>query len=178
MRSLLQHVSQVFCVATTYILLSPSANAQLSSELMPNGVLNDNILSVVYHSLTGEISVDVPQDMQLSVVNITSGSQDFDWVCVFDNCGERTLIRATFGSTITSSFSFGEVVAPGLSEEFLLSDLTVLADLSDGGGLVEADLVYIAVPEPNCCSLALTGLFVALAAGRSIRMARVLSRRL
>jgi hypothetical protein len=58
------------------------------------------------------------------------------------------------------------VAQPGLDEEFLLGDLTVIGSLQGVGGLGEVDLVYVPVPEPTTIVLVTLGLVAALAAPR------------
>ena len=57
-----------------------------------------------------------------------------------------------------SSLSFGNVAQAGLSEEFVLGDLTVVGSLAGGGDLGNVDLVY--VPEPASVLLLSVGLAV------------------
>ena len=56
----------------------------------------------------------------------------------------------------------------GLSEEFVLGDLTVVGSLAGGGDLGEVDLIY--VPEPA------SGLLLAIALGM-VLLSRVRSKR-
>jgi hypothetical protein len=56
------------------------------------------------------------------------------------------------------------VAQPGLSEEFVANDLTVVGSLAGGGGLGEVDLIY--VPEPSAMVLLAMGLAGALLAQR------------
>ena len=63
------------------------------------------------------------------------------------------IFKATFGSSF-GSLSFGNVAQTGLSEQFVLDDLSVVGSLAGGGDLGEVDLIY--VPEPG--SLVLLGL--------------------
>ena len=57
---------------------------------------------------------------------------------------------------------------PGLTEEFVLNDLTVVGSLAGGGVLGDVDLVYI--PEPS--SLALLGFGAALGVATLLRIRR------
>ena len=70
---------------------------------------------------------------------------------------------ATFGSSF-GSLSFGNVAQPGLSEDFVLNDLTVLGSLAGGGDLGDVDLIYI--PEPSALVLLTLGLLGLVACGR------------
>ena len=53
------------------------------------------------------------------------------------------------------SLFIGNVAAAGLTEEFLLEDLSVVGSLAGGGPLGDVDLIY--VPEPAALLLALLG---------------------
>lgn len=134
------------------------------AALAPGGVVNDTRPSIVYYEATGEIDVDVPVDVQLMFIGITSETHLFaDGICIngsYDNCKE-ILFRAAFATSF-GSFSFGEVAPPGLSEKFLESDLTARSGLLGGGELVEFDLVYIPVPEPATTLLLCLGLLPAI----------------
>ena len=72
---------------------------------------------------------------------------------------ERELFKATFGGGF-GAISFGQVAESGLSEELLLSDLTVIGSLAGGGTLGEVDLIY--VPEQSTLLLAAIGSVVTL----------------
>jgi hypothetical protein len=80
----------------------------------------------------------------------------------FDNDADNNIFKATFGSSF-GSLTFGNVAQPGLSQEFVLNDLTIIGSLAGGGDLGDVDLIY--VPEPTACLLLIVGL-VALAASR------------
>ena len=56
------------------------------------------------------------------------------------------------------SLSFGNVAQTGLSQEFVLNDLTVVGSLAGGGDLGNVDLIY--VPEPTTAVLLGTGLLL------------------
>ncbi len=75
----------------------------------------------------------------------------------FDNDADNIIFKATFGSSF-GSLSFGKGAQPGLSEEFVASDLTVVGSLAGGGGLGDVDLIY--VPEPSTLVLFVLGLSV------------------
>jgi hypothetical protein len=53
------------------------------------------------------------------------------------------------------------VAQAGLSQEFLLNDLTAIGSLAGGGDLGQVDLIY--VPEPSTALLATLALPLALA---------------
>ena len=77
----------------------------------------------------------------------------------FDNDVDTNIFKATFGGSF-GSISFGNVAQAGLTEEFLLGDLTVIGSLAGGGDLGNVDLVY--VPEPTSVVLLAVGLAIGL----------------
>ena len=83
-----------------------------------------------------------------------------------DNADDANIFKATFGSSF-GSLTFAQVAQTGLSEEFLLGDLTVVGSLAGGGDLGEVDLVY--VPEPSTLLLVSLGVLGALLAPRRRR---------
>ena len=72
---------------------------------------------------------------------------------------DDNIFKATFGGSF-GSLSFGNVAQTGLSEEFVLNDLTVVGSLAGGGELRSVDLRY--VPEPSTMLLIVIG-FVGVA---------------
>ena len=72
----------------------------------------------------------------------------------FDNFSADNVFKATFGGSF-GSISFGAITDPGLSEEFVAGDLTVVGSLAGGGDLGDVDLVYI--PEPSALLLVVMG---------------------
>jgi hypothetical protein len=127
--------------------------------------------TVVYNAATGEFAVDAPVGMELTSINIDSTSGIFigqpaaNLGGSFDNDSDANVFKATFGSSF-GSLSFGNVAQPGLDEEFLLGDLTVVGSLQGGGALGEVDLIYVPVPEPSALMLAIFGLLGSVAASR------------
>ncbi len=77
----------------------------------------------------------------------------------FDNDADNNIFKATFGSSF-GSLSFGNVAQAGLSEEFVLGDLSVVGSLAGGGDLGDVDLIY--VPEPTSAVLLAVGLAIGL----------------
>jgi hypothetical protein len=124
------------------------------------GARDDGQTSIVYDARTGELAVDAPAGSQLTSINIDSAAGIFTGQAAqnlgggFDNDSDNNLFKATFGTSF-GSLSFGNVAQAGLSELFVLNDLTVVGSLAGGGGLGVVDLVY--VPEPATFGLVLLG---------------------
>jgi hypothetical protein len=133
------------------------------------GATGDGQTSIGYDVATGEVWVDAPAGVELTSVNIDSDSGIFTGVAAqnlggsFDNDADNNIFKATFGGSF-GSITFGNVASAGLSEEFLLGDLTVVGSLAGGGDLGNVDLIY--VPEPSAVVLLILGL-TALAMRRS-----------
>ena len=129
----------------------------------------DEQTSVVYNANTGELAVDAPASTELTSINIDSASGMFTGDAAqnlggsFDNDADNNIFKATFGSSF-GSLSFGNVAQPGLSEEFVAADLTVVGSLNGGGDLGSVDLIYI--PEPSTLALLAVGLFGMLGIAR------------
>jgi hypothetical protein len=140
------------------------------------GQLGDEQTSLVYNPATGELSVDAPASTELTSINIDSAAGIFTGESAqnlggsFDNDSDTNIFKATFGSSF-GSLSFGNVAQPGLSEDQLLNDLTVIGSLNGGGDLGPVDLVH--VPEPTSVSLLCLGLLGLL----MISFSRPVSRR-
>jgi hypothetical protein len=124
--------------------------------IQPNGVSNDSQTSIIYDAATGDVAVDTPAGVELTSINIDSASGIFTGGVAlnlggsFDNDSDTNIFKATFGSSF-GSLSFGYVAQPGLPEDFVLNDLSVIGSLEGGGGLGEVDLIY--VPEPSTWGL-------------------------
>jgi hypothetical protein len=127
------------------------------AAVQPGGVQGDNQTSLRYDASSGELSVDAPGGVELTSINIDSASGIFTGEPAqnlggsFDNDADNNIFKATFGGSF-GSLSFGNVAAAGLSEEFLLGDLTAVGSLAGGGDLGNVDLIY--VPEPSALILA------------------------
>ena len=108
--------------------------------------------------------------MELTSINIDSAAGIFTGDPAanlggsFDNDADNNIFKATFGSSF-GSISFGHVARSGLSEQFILNDLSAVGSLQGGGDLGEVDLIY--VPEPPALGLLLLAV-VALATGRRV----------
>ena len=126
--------------------------------------------TLVYNAKTGELAVDVP-GTRLTSINVESAARIFTGDPAqnlggsFDNDADNNIFKATFGSDF-GSLSFGDVAQPGLKQDFVLNDLTVVGSLLGGGSLGDVDLRYIAVPEPSALLLLALGMVGALWAGR------------
>ena len=120
-----------------------------------------------YDANTGRVWVDAPAGKELTSVNIESAAGIFTGAPAqnlggsFDNDTDNNIFKATFGSSF-GSLSFGNVAQPGLAEDMVAADLTVVGSLAGGGDLGAVDLVY--VPEPSALLLLAIGLVTALAA--------------
>ena len=135
----------------------------------PSGQDNDGQTSIVYDARTGELAVDAPAASELTSINIESAAGIFTGQPAqnlggsFDNDSETNIFKATFGSSF-GSLSFGNVAQPGLGENFLVNDLSVVGSLQGGGGLGEVDLIYI--PEPSAFVLVCLGMLGLLASSK------------
>ena len=135
------------------------------AAVQSNGTLSDGQTSVVYNADTGEIAVDAPAGAELTSINIDSASGIFTGEAAanlggsFDNDADDNIFKATFGSSF-GSLSFGNVAQAGLSEEFMLGDLSVIGSLTGGGELGDVDLVY--VPEPSTLAMLVFGMLLGL----------------
>ena len=123
----------------------------------------DGQTSIIYHPVTGEIAVDAPAGVELTSVNIDSAAGIFTGAAAanlggsFDNDADTNIFKATFGSSF-GSLSFGNVAQAGLSEEFVLNDLTVIGSLDGGGDVGNVDLIY--VPEPSTIGMLVFGMLL------------------
>ena len=133
------------------------------------GSAGDGQTSIGYNPTTGEVFVDAQAGTELTSINIDSAAGIFTGQTAqnlggsFDNDADNNIFKATFGSSF-GSLSFGNVAQTGLSEEFVLSDLSIVGSLAGGGDLGEVDLIY--VPEPSSTVVLVLGLAVILAAKR------------
>ena len=128
--------------------------------IAPGGESGDEQTSIVYDVSSGELSVNAPAGTELTSINIDSAAGLFTGQPAqnlggsFDNDSDNNIFKATFGSSF-GSLSFGNVAQPGLSQDLLLTDLSVVGSLNGGGDLGEVDLIY--VPEPVSALLLLLG---------------------
>jgi hypothetical protein len=119
------------------------------------------------------VSVDAPAGVELTSVNLESVTGIFTARPAqslggsFDIDTDNNIFKATFGSSF-GSISFGAVAPTGLSEEFLLSDLTAIGSLAAGGDLGDVDLIY--VPEPASWMLLLLGSLFLTTATLTVRI--------
>jgi hypothetical protein len=137
--------------------------------IQSGGITGDSQTSIGYNAQTGEVWVDAPAAVELTSINIDSalgiftGDPAQNLGGSFDNDADSNIFKATFGSSF-GSLSFGRVAAPGLSEQLVSNDLTVVGSLAGGGDLGEVDLVY--VPEPTSVLLLAHGLVIGLIRSR------------
>jgi hypothetical protein len=137
------------------------------AAIAPGGRRGDDQTSVVYNPSTGELAVDAPAGIQLTSINIDSASAIFTGDAAqnlggsFDNDADNNIFKATFGSSF-GSLRFGNVAQKALSEQFVLSDLTVVGSLAGGGALGNVDLIY--VPEPAAVVQLALGIIASLLA--------------
>jgi hypothetical protein len=146
------------------IIAALGANTYLTgpyAAIGQGGTEGDEQTSIVYDAGTGEVRVEAPAGTQLTSINIDSAGSVFTGEAAlnlggsFDNDADNNIFKATFGSSF-GSLSFGNVAQAGLSEEFVLNDLTVIGSLAGGGDLGNVDLIY--VPEPSAVVLLTIGL--------------------
>ena len=144
------------------------------AAVRPAGQSEDAQTSIVYDAGSGELAVDAPAGVELTSINIDSAAGIFTGASAenlggsFDNDADNNIFKATFGASF-GSISFGSVAQAGLSEEFLLDDLTVVGSLQGGGALGDVDLIYVPVPEPP-------GLVLVLFAAIAVRRLRTKGR--
>ena len=136
--------------------------------IAPGGVEGDEQASIGYDARTGGIAVDAPAGREFNAIIIDSAAGIFTGdpaLAPLSATVNRTTVfsNTTFGSSFPS-LSFGNVAQIGLSEDFVLNDLTVHGSLAGGGDLGNVDLIY--VPEPTSLVLLLLAAFALLARRR------------
>jgi hypothetical protein len=130
-----------------------------------DAVEGDGQTSITYDVSTGEVGVYAPTATKLTSVNIDSAHGIFPGDAAqnaggsFDNDANDNSFKATFGTSF-DSLSFGNVTQVGLSEDYAMSDLSVVGSLAGGGDLGEVDLGY--VPEPASALLLALGFAIGL----------------
>jgi hypothetical protein len=155
------------------IVAALQANIYLTGPyagISPSDGNRDDVTAVQYDPKSGEVVVQVPDDIQLTSISIDSAAGVFTGEPAqslgggFDIDSDGTIFKATFGSSF-GSLQLGKVAQPGLSEDLLRRDLTVIGSLAGGGGLGDVQLVY--VPEPTTILLLVCGLLVRFVFGIS-----------
>ena len=110
--------------------------------------------NVVLHEIEAILQAgDANQNLVFDQLDIVQVQQAGEYLTGDD--ADNNIFKATFGSSF-ASLSFGAVAQPGLSEDFLSNDLTVVGSLAGGGDLGDVDLTY--VPEPSTVLLLVVGL--------------------
>lgn len=151
----------IMAVAMVVGVSASTASAQGLAAISGGGTAGDGQTSIVYNPATGAFGVSAPEGVGLTSINIESAGAIFTGGPAenlsgdFDIFKQDTIFKATFGSDF-GTLSFGQVATTGLTEAFLLDDLTVDGSLATGGGLGNVDLIY--VPEPSSCVLLGLGL--------------------
>ena len=141
----------------------------------PPGGESDEQTSIIYNATTGELAVHAPPSTELTSVNIDSAAGIFTGDAAenlggsFDNDADNNIFKATFGGSF-GSLSFGIVAQAGLSEEFMLADLTAVGSLAGGGDLGAVDLIY--VPEPSAFVLLALGILGLVGLARRAALGR------
>ena len=141
------------------------------AAIAPDGRLGDDQTSLVYDAGTGELSVDAPATVELTSINITSATAQFDArelafnnEAAFNNYSSDNLFMVTFAGSF-GSIRFGSVLPARIAEADLADDLTVVGSLAGGGDLGDVDLVY--VPEPASAILLALSLVIGLSPRRT-----------
>ena len=130
------------------------------ASIFSGGIENDSQTSIIYDSTTGELAVDAPLfdllPRNLSSIDIKSTDSIFtgDPALNLGGAFDVDSDSQIFKLDTTSGFwdiTFGNVAVTGLSESFILGDLTVNGSFTLGGGLGNVDLIYIPevpIPQP------------------------------
>ena len=109
---------------------------------------NDDQTSIIYDSETGELSFDAPVGRELNAINVDSVSGIFTGapkrnpISSLDIDKDHTIFSANFDGPIKAG-SIGKVAQSGLSQEFLLEDLSATGSLVGGGEIGIVDLIYL-----------------------------------
>jgi hypothetical protein len=144
-----------------------SYSSSEEAALKSNGVREDEQTSIVYDARTGAVSIDAPAGREITSINIDSAAGIFTGEPAlglggsFDNDADANIFRAIFGCSFgcIGHWRLGNVAQPGLSESFLLNDLTVVGSLAGGFDLGDVDLIYVPGPPPlTIATLGLLGL--------------------
>ena len=113
------------------------------------GFQGDGLTSVLYNASTGEFRIQ-PDAQPVGLFQIVSssailtGSANLPFPAVFTaNTTTEKTWAANPPSAFLSDFSLGVIAAPGLSQSFLLNDLTLVGSGGIGTSARALDLVYV-----------------------------------
>jgi hypothetical protein len=151
----------IVTVLNSGIYLSGSYAPGRAGRVCTRGYEDDQMASLVYDANTGQLKIDAAEDEEINSLTLEShagiitGQVLGDFAVV-----EASIFKVTFRGQL-SGVSLGNIMEPGLTEAFLLDDLTVAGTRADGSDLGNLDLIHIPVPEPASIllsALALLGL--------------------
>lgn len=152
----------VFCATVITVFVARPASGGSFSAIAMGGQYGDEQTSIDVGAWAGTLVVDAPASTELTSIFIQSAAGIFvnheaaeHLDGPFDSHSEYSIFKATFGDSF-GSLNFGHVAFPGLSEEFVANDLTVVGTLVGGGGLGDVDFIY-GIPERSTLVLAMMG---------------------
>ena len=155
-------------IRTLAIILAVIAvNVSTSTATTTPGNVNDGKYSISYVSTTGQMIVQ-PDGQPVGFFEITSASGILRTSAVFPpNAIDTTLTpneiqwAALPSNAFITDHSLGFVASSGLSLDFLLNDLVLLAGGGFGHPTFDADLVYT-IPEPGTALICVIAVVCAL----------------
>lgn len=148
-----------------------TANYGFSYATTP-GAIGDQPLSIIYDQATGILTVETTNAPgSISGINLTSSGNLFipgvanwigqDYSFSSNTAGQQgyTTLSA-FGDTFFTGngYVIGAILAAGLDEGVLLSDLTISYSVTGFAGVQTGDLIFQPVPEPSTVALLAIGL--------------------
>ena len=131
---------------TVWLVVITTIGPSGHGALLPGGLLQDSNTSIAYDPDSGELAVDVPPNRRLSSLAISSASDVF----IPENVTEQAnldFIRQDqlfrFSPDGFPSLRFGSIAPAGLTEDFVLGDLSVQGNLVGSETALErVDLIY------------------------------------